>query len=827
MKSLAVKPKAFFPDFGSVSPSDPEHFLYGEKKEFEFRFLPATVKAGDLLILAVDNDFNFYDPDPSNLTHCAPVMCLGRHEVTAEEAAEQKVEILLETQTADFRDKTNGCVRPLAAKMGLYKWSDESYSLLAIGSAYCHPVLATYDIPLSPIIDDSYYTKEQIDEKVDAKLDKPAVEGQPGQILSLDENGQNVWKDEQEIPEQEQADWDESDSTEASYIQNKPDLSIYAEKSELAPVATSGDYADLSNKPSIPTKVSDLTNDSDYQTGSQVQAALLPYSLVTETGARLSMTVDSNYDLVVSLLDKNGNVLSTQDVDLPLESMVVSASYSDGTLTLTLQNGQTLDVDISDIVSGLVPETRTVNGHALSQDVTVTASDLGLATVATTGSYADLSNKPVIPAAQVQADWDESDSGEVSFIQNKPTLPTADQLVPSGGSAGQVLTKTSNGNAWASVPAELPASTSTDAGKVLTVGATGTPAWEESQGGGDVPDATDYLCFTAAQANSTVRLDKSSNALYPNKRIEYSTDKATWIELEWTSATGTAITLANIGDKVWYRSADDNTTNYITNTSNYFQFAMSGKIMASGNVNSLIDKTCTMTRFVNINEWSSINLFGLFLDCTALLTPPKLPASFLSAGCYQSMFQGCSSLEVAPELPATSFNTDCYAQMFYGCSSIKHLKVPFTTWANKTSTWLDGASATGIFECPSALDTSTRDTSHVLAGWTIVRTDSPKSITSPTTSSSSDTYEVSPNTASVPVVTVASALTLSATAIDSGSVAYAEVVLDIAANATVTAGTNLTLVDTPTEGKRNVCVVRWSGGVAKLYVTIVEDLPQA
>ena len=35
------------------------------------------------------------------------------------------------------------------------------------------------------------------------------------------------------------------------------------------------------------------------------------------------------------------------------------------------------------------------------------------------------------------------------------------------------------------------------------------------------------------------------------------------------------------------------------------------------------------------------------------------------------------------------------------------------------------------------------------------------------------------------------------------------------------------IVDAPTAGKRNICVVRWSNGVAKLYVTIVEDLPQA
>lgn len=44
----------------------------------------------------------------------------------------------------------------------------------------------------------------------------------------------------------------------------------------------------------------------------------------------------------------------------------------------------------------------------------------GLAAVATSGSYTDLSNKPTIPAAQANSDWNAS-SG-VAQILNKPTL---------------------------------------------------------------------------------------------------------------------------------------------------------------------------------------------------------------------------------------------------------------------------------------------------------------------------------------------------------------------------------------------------------------------
>lgn len=47
-------------------------------------------------------------------------------------------------------------------------------------------------------------------------------------------------------------------------------LDLKADTADLAEVATSGSYNDLSNKPSIPTKTSDLTNDSGFITSAQV-----------------------------------------------------------------------------------------------------------------------------------------------------------------------------------------------------------------------------------------------------------------------------------------------------------------------------------------------------------------------------------------------------------------------------------------------------------------------------------------------------------------------------------------------------------------------------
>ena len=61
------------------------------------------------------------------------------------------------------------------------------------------------------------------------------------------------------------------------------------------------------------------------------------------------------------------------------------------------------------------------SSSALGGALAAKANSSALAAVATTGDYADLNNKPTIPAAQVNADWNAA-SG-VAQILNKPTIP--------------------------------------------------------------------------------------------------------------------------------------------------------------------------------------------------------------------------------------------------------------------------------------------------------------------------------------------------------------------------------------------------------------------
>ena len=81
----------------------------------------------------------------------------------------------------------------------------------------------------------------------------------------------------------------------------------------------------------------------------------------------------------------------------------------------------------------------------------------------------------------------------------------------------------------------------------------------------------------------------------------------------------------------------------------YNNFVMTGKINASGNIQSLLYKNEIL------NEISSKCCFsGLFRDCKALLIPPNLNATILGDYCYAYLFSGCTELKLMPLLPATT-----------------------------------------------------------------------------------------------------------------------------------------------------------------------------
>ena len=178
------------------------------------------------------------------------------------------------------------------------------------------------------------------------------------------------------------------------------------------------------------------------------------------------------------------------------------------------------------------------------------------------------------------------------------------------------------------------------------------------------------LCFEAVTANSTVSMKLSIFASqtgiprYPN--LEYSTDGENWDDF---IVDKTTIKLENVGDKVWLRGDNPDGLSYFDEEEEEmatYSFAMTGSIVASGNIMSLINKYC------DVNVIPSEFCFNrLFFGCSTLAKAPELPATELKDYCYSNMFFGCASLSSAPELPAEILAQNCYSAMFGGCISLE------------------------------------------------------------------------------------------------------------------------------------------------------------
>ena len=197
---------------------------------------------------------------------------------------------------------------------------------------------------------------------------------------------------------------------------------------------------------------------------------------------------------------------------------------------------------------------------------------------------------------------------------------------------------------------------------------------EQVWGGEEPGPVGDWLCFTAEQDGSTLRLDKvgSPAEIY----LETSTDGSTWKDYNWSDNTGDEYTNLSVGDKIYFRAKTENQTIGSSN-SNYYKFIMSGKISASGNIQTLLKADGSRTDVPN-NCYNN-----MFNGCTSLTTAPKLPATTLSNNCYYQMFLSCSSLTDAPELPATTLAEYCYSSMFSSCTSLTTApELPATTLAD-------------------------------------------------------------------------------------------------------------------------------------------------
>ena len=157
--------------------------------------------------------------------------------------------------------------------------------------------------------------------------------------------------------------------------ENETALEAYATKESLATVATSGSYSDLTNKPTIPTVptvVSAFTNDAGYLTTHQS--------------------------------------LDAYATKASLAAVATSGSYNDLSDRPVIPEGAEIDSTLS------TTSTNSVQNKVVTAALATKMDTVSLATVATSGSYADLTNKPTIPTVPTKVSAFTNDSGYLTSI---------------------------------------------------------------------------------------------------------------------------------------------------------------------------------------------------------------------------------------------------------------------------------------------------------------------------------------------------------------------------------------------------------------------------
>ena len=167
----------------------------------------------------------------------------------------------------------------------------------------------------------------------------------------------------------------------------------------------------------------------------------------------------------------------------------------------------------------------------------------------------------------------------------------------------------------------------------------------------------------------------------------------------------------------------------------YINIRPSMKTEIFGNVMSLLKGK---DGFAAADALEANNAFyGLFAGADKLVNNDErmlvLPATTLTEGCYQDMFNGCKGIEKAPELPAPTLVKDCYQEMFAGCSKLKYVKCLATDISaeNCTKGWLTnaGTEATGEKVLETLIPMEPDSDNGVPSGWT-ARTDGAIPVTS-------------------------------------------------------------------------------------------------
>ena len=218
----------------------------------------------------------------------------------------------------------------------------------------------------------------------------------------------------------------------------------------------------------VPTKTSDLSNDSGYITNE----ALDGYATKTELPTKVSQLENDSKFINESALD---GYAKTDDIPTKTSQLNNDSGY----ITANDIPVKSVDGATGDVVTNAVKTTAQTLTDAQKQQA---RTNIGAGTSSFDVDYNSLTNKPTIPTKTSQLTNDSNyitaAQAPVQSVNNKTgsvTLSAADvSAIPSTltGTAGQVLTKTADGQEWKDV--DIPTALPNPNALTFTGAATGT-----------------------------------------------------------------------------------------------------------------------------------------------------------------------------------------------------------------------------------------------------------------------------------------------------------------------------------------------------------------
>ena len=191
-------------------------------------------------------------------------------------------------------------------------------------------------------------------------------------------------------------------TNDSGFLTTHQDISGKANISDLATVATTGAYSDLTGTPTIPTNVSDLTNDAGYLTQHQsldsktvtvekqstAESGYIATYVIKQGGTALSPKINIPKDYLV----KSASIGTCSTADSPVNGYVVGDKYLD--FVINTKDSSETDEHLYILVSDLIDTYTAGNGLTLSNnEFCISNGDISLSMLAsgvqTSLGYAD------------------------------------------------------------------------------------------------------------------------------------------------------------------------------------------------------------------------------------------------------------------------------------------------------------------------------------------------------------------------------------------------------------------------------------------------------